>query len=336
MTPRVLVLLAWLLLAAGWAGPAAAETPGLLGQSLPPDFRPFHPESAWNKPIAVDAPVYPLSAAIMKRMAEVAGPLKADSARWSIPLYVVDADKARRDTVWFTKDPNPLVDQLGVGFVEGVPLPPGIEPDPEDDGHMLVVDPKKMVSWDLSRARYVRGKGWEASRFDVWDLTGMGERRPFTGPTWWTYGARGSGFPLIAGLVRPEQILLGEINQALVFASPLTRKSSGPEGPKELCPPASRTDGTVTGPDSIPMGARLQLDPDLDLDSLNLSPEVRVIARALQVYGMFNGDTTHDVFKIYFQNLGRSSLAWVGMDFSSLKNIPLDRFRMLDCPLAFK
>ena len=46
---------------------------------------------------------------------------------------------------------------------------------------------------------------------------------------------------------------------------------------------------------------------------------------------MFNGDITHNVFKIYLQNLGPDGGAWAKMDFSSLAKIPLDRFRVLSC-----
>lgn len=164
----------------------------------------------------------------------------------------------------------------------------------------------------------------------------MGVRKPFTGKTWWSYGARGSGMPLIAGLIRPEEIEAGEIRHALVFAAPTNRKSLLPGGPKELCSPASRTDGGHTGIDTLPMGARLQLDPELDLESLDLSREVKVIAKALQTYGMFNGDSTHNTFKIYFQNLGPDGGIWANMDLASLSRIPIEKFRVLKCTAVLK
>lgn len=304
--------------------------------SLPADFLAFHAASPWNTPIG-DAPrIDPASAAMMRRLQSEAGRLKADHKKWSIPLFVVDAAKAPRVTGLFTKTSNPLIDPNGTGKVSGLPIPKGAWPDPERDGHMLIIDPTLMVSWDLSRAMRLRDGSWRASRIDIWDLKGMGVRRPFKGRTWWSYGARGSGFPLIAGLIRPEEITAGEIRHALVFSSPITRKSVVPNGPLELCPPASRSDGTQYGPDTIPMGARLQLDPALDLDRLGLSPEIKVIARALQRYGMYNSDSTHEVFKLYLQNLGPDGGAWAGMDFSSLSRIPISRFRVLGCDIAVK
>ena len=40
----------------------------------------------------------------------------------------------------------------------------------------------------------------------------------------------------------------------------------------------------------IPMGGRIQLDPSINVDTLKVSPACKVIARALQKYGAYNGD----------------------------------------------
>lgn len=326
---RVIGFVLW----AATAGSAAAEAPGM---SLPAGFRPFHPASPWNTPIPENATVAADSEVIVRRLKEAAGRLKEDHRKWSVPLFVVDAESAPRVSVLFARESNPLLDPDKAGIVRGVPIPAGAWPDPESDGHMLVVDPERMISWDFARARRNNQGSWTVSRLDIWDLKGMGVRRPFTGKGWWTYGARGSGMPLIAGLVRAEDIKAGEIRHALVFSSPITRKSTIPGGPTELCPPASRTDGTHVGPDTLLMGARLQLDPALDLGSLDLSPEVRVIATALKVYGMYNSDSTDKAFKIYLQNLGPDGGAWKTMNFDGLGRIPVERFRVLECPIAIR
>jgi hypothetical protein len=104
-----------------------------------------------------------------------------------------------------------------------------------------------------------------------------------------------------------------------------------------LCsPPAARSDGQLDGPQFIPAGARIQLDPALDLARLGLSPATRVVARAMQVYGMFNADVA-ETFKIYFQNLGPAGEGWGDMgDFSDLGKIPIERFRVLECQTVSK
>jgi hypothetical protein len=55
--------------------------------------------------------------------------------------------------------------------------------------------------------------------------------------------------------------------------------------------PATGSDGWSTLAGAIPEGARVQLDPSLDLDSLGLTPWQKTIARALQEYGMLLVDT---------------------------------------------
>jgi hypothetical protein len=72
----------------------------------------------------------------------------------------------------------------------------------------------------------------------------------------------------------------GEIDHALAFMYPYTR-SGGP------VLPATESDGKTESPAAIPEGARLQLDPSLDLSRAALAPYERTIARALQRYGMY-------------------------------------------------
>jgi hypothetical protein len=54
--------------------------------------------------------------------------------------------------------------------------------------------------------------------------------------------------------------------------------------------PAQRTDGRTDRDNALPEGAHLRLDPDLDLDALNLPAPMRAIARAAQKYGIYIRD----------------------------------------------
>jgi hypothetical protein len=212
--------------------------------SLPADFVAFAADSPWNTPIAVDAGVDPDSGVMIAALRERCPSLKADYVKWTIPLFAINREECPKVRVKTTSDAlNPSVDPDGDGVAEDVPIPVGVWPDPSEDGHMLLVDPALRKTWDFSCARRVSPVLWEASRLDVWDLDGPGYRAAFEGDYWWTCGARGSGMPLIAGLVRPEEIQSGEIRHALAFACPTNRKSAVVGGPTELVnPPASRTD----------------------------------------------------------------------------------------------
>jgi hypothetical protein len=319
-----------------FAGEAAAGSAGYMGMSLKADFRPFSADSPWNTAIAPGAKVDKYSDLMIKNMKERRLSLKADSAKWSIPLFVIDSTKSPKADVKSATGAFPAhVDPDGDGTARGLPIPDGVWPDPEKDGHMLLVDPLLKKSWDFSRVKRRPGGAdsikWSATRVDTWDLNGPGFREAFTGARYWELGARGSGFPLLAGLIRIEEMEAGRIEHALVVATPVNLKSTAPGGGKELCSPASRTDGTGVGPEFIPMGARLQLDPALDVDSLNLSAGTRIIARALQKYGAYVADGS-PTLKLYLQNLGPGDAAWEKYGrFKDLKNIPVERFRVLEC-----
>ena len=93
-------------------------------------------------------------------------------------------------------------------------------------------------------------------------------------------------FQLIAGLIRPDEIKTGKIDHALVFAYQRGRSEF-------FIPPASTAQATMNEMNNkfgIPMGGRIQLDPNINVDTLNLNRACKIIAKAIQVYGAFNGD----------------------------------------------
>jgi hypothetical protein len=314
------------------------ENQGFNGISLPADFKAFSSTSPWNAPIPRNPSIDSNSTKMINFLKTKASVLKGSYTGWTIPLFVIDsAASPKKDIKAIGDGFNPDVDPDRNGIAEGIPIPEGVWPDPKSDGHMLLVDPTVRKTWDFSRASRLSDGSWVTSALTVWDLNGTGYRQAFYGSYWWNYGARGSGFPLIAGLIRPEEIEAGVIKHALVFASPINRKSLTTTTKQQVCnPPASKTDGFGIGSEYIPEGARLQLDPNLNLNSLNLSPATKIIARAMQVYGMYNSDNAPD-FKIYFQNLGTDGGKWKNYNFfQDLKNIPISKFRVLKCSIVTK
>ena len=311
---------------------------GYLGMSLPADFQAFSNTSPWNIPISENPEIDPYSDLMINHLKYRAQKLKGDMTKWTIPIHVIDSKNSPRVDVKSTsKGLNLEIDPDRNNIVEGLPIPEGVWPDPEKDGHMVLVDPKRRKSWEFSRAKQLSDNSWIASRISIWDLDGPGFREAFRGTFWWTYGSMSSGMPLIAGLIRLEEIEAGEIKHAILCATPINLKTRDPDVKAQVCcPPASRTDGRGIGFDFIPEGARLQLDPALDLDSLGLTPPTKVVARAMQKYGMYNGMNAK-TFKIFFQNLGSDGGKWNHYNlFDDLKKIPIGRFRVLRCRLVSK
>jgi hypothetical protein len=96
-------------------------------------------------------------------------------------------------------------------------------------------------------------------------------------------GATATGLPLMAGLIRDGELRRGRIDHALAFSLPEARAGL-------FARPASRTDGQTDSPHAIPLGTRFRIGPGLDIDSLDLPRPTRVLARAVQRYGMIARD----------------------------------------------
>ena len=130
-------------------------------------------------------------------------------------------------------------------------IPDDIDPDPRYDGWYTVFDTTASVAYDLWRARREGDDTISYNYMRKWDINGPGYSPP------WTEGARGSGLPLFAGLIRPGELESGEIQHALAISVP---------GPATglFVQPASSTDGNGR-PASIPEGARIRLKRDVVL-----------------------------------------------------------------------
>jgi hypothetical protein len=198
---------------------------------------------------------------------------------WTVPVYYADASTPRHDV------------PITAGWTEfsslpNVPVPPNAKPDPSDDAHLTIIDRSKGCVYDFWGAS---GSGGNLS-------AKLGNAMPSdsTGIDPGGLGARASGFSGAAGLVTYDDMKRGSIDHALVFAYPKTR-SGGPVSP------ATKSDGQTGGDDAIPQGARLRLDPSINLGSLGLNRYELMIARALQQYGMILGDTSGG-FTIYAQH----------------------------------
>jgi len=174
------------------------------------------------------------------------------------------------------------------------------------------------------------------STFNVWDLSGNGHGDSNEGQRWKARGGRGSGFPEIAGLFRPEELAEGEIRHALVFSYPENRMAA--DSSKVFLSPACRSDGQFVGSSYPIEGMRLQLSPSVtesDFDTWGLNREGKILARALQKYGMFLGDNG-GAMGVYPQLLDpdatANQAAWEAQFpglFRNVDKIPSNRFRVI-------
>ena len=238
----------------------------------------FAANSVWNTPIGANPDIDAGSTTMVNRLAQAATQF---SGMWlsfdahTPPIYFADATTPRH-TVTLTATWAPVAQRTNV------PIPDHAIPDCGDDNFMVVLDTVNNRFYEFWQVTQQPGGGWSGSWATSLDAAGEGIYSGVyaTGDM----GVRASQFSLAAGLVWPHELAAGKIEHALVFAYSLVRSGV-------YTAPAKSTDGASSGTDAIPMGARLQLDPTLSLDGLGLADYEKVIAKALQDYGMILGDS---------------------------------------------
>jgi hypothetical protein len=272
-------------------------------------FRWYADSSPFNSPIPANAEVDLNSTTLVQTLVQSANEKgwPVASGAWTVPVYYADAQTKRYDVVFDSSWNNGRI-------MYGVPIPDAAVPDPEGDHHLAVVDRSTNCEWDLWNARKT-ASGWRA---------GQGNRLELEGAGFTPSSARVSGFGLLAGLIRPEEIQQGVIDHALVFGYPYTDRDGS------VWPAVSGGAGASTLPGAIPIGARVQLNPALNLDALGLNPWQKTIARALQRYGMYLGDTA-GALTLYAQHWRSTSVGypWGQSTFANLPPSVAPHLRVL-------
>jgi hypothetical protein len=249
------------------AKPAPAPAPA----PVPAITRPFSPDSFWNRPLADDAPIDPMSAAYSADLRRQLGQWMPwiNTTRYSSPVYTVPASQP---TVRVKLD-NVQKDLQAAW--ERVPIPADARPAAGTDGTMVVWQPSTDTMWEFWQAQK-RGDGWHARYGGKMSSVSTNPGYYVDQPRW---GATATSLPFLGGLIRISELRAGHIDHALAIAIPQPKAGV-------VSWPAQRGDGNYGGPSAIPEGTRFRIDPKLDLRTIPMSPIVRQIAVAAQRYGM--------------------------------------------------
>lgn len=281
--------------------------------------RPFSTDSPWNVPIRRDAVPDARSDAMVATIAgSNNGRLRSDPTQFTFPIYFAD-DRTPRVTMTCTGS-------VSTNHADGnrtsapdrrmpvVPIPSGAVPSRGSDAQMIIIDTITGDEYDI----------WRFAAPDRCTNITKYVQGVYRGAVEKSYISRGAGVPYLAGIVRPWEITQGRIEHALAFAYSQTRSS-------RCVWPASKTDGKRDRPDAIPEGARIQLDPTLDVNSISgLDATGRIIARALQQYGAYVVDTS-GANKIYAED--NLTAQWgARVTGSTVSPIPVQRLRVLRLP----
>jgi len=290
-------------------------------------WRPFSDASPWNTPIPSNPALRSDSATLVANFISSTtwGPhLDVNISGYSIPLYWA----ASGTTSYPVKASNGGLGWGGNDVTADMPIPVGATPDPQSDHHMLVINADRTEEWGCWNMSYSSSASpnWQAGFCATADLTGTGVRPPSpTSPWYLAYGARACGFPLVAGLIRAEEIQAGRIDHALVLAYPGILKTN-------FTPPASTPSGSGVGSGGIPCGGRFQYDPSVDVTTLGLSRAGQIIVRALQEYGAYVGDYS-GALSLYAENSAEAQAYWGSGVLGSYElqgKIDLTKFRVIE------
>lgn len=147
------------------------------------------------------------------------------------------------------------------------------------DRHVIVVQKGTCKLYELFDAHPVDGgRRWRAGSGAIWDLDSNALR-----PKGWT-SADAAGLPILPGLVRYHDVKHGAIKHAIRFTVSRTRR--------DYIYPARHFASDSNDSDLPAMGQRLRLKGSFDISGY--PKQVRVILRALKVYGMVVADNGSD------------------------------------------
>jgi len=209
-------------------------------------------------------------------------------------------------------------------------IPANTTPDPRYDGWLSVIDRENGMGYDFWRARR-EGDGTISYQFGkAWTLDGPGFSPPVGIDPDRAVGARGSGLPMFAGVIGPQELESGEINHALAISVPgLARRN--------FVQPASVTDG-VGDTKSLPAGARIRLRGDVTVNEKKLRSlkgqrrrSADAILTALRTYGAIVVDRA--AVPSLYAPLGTSPKLIRG---DELDWITLDDFEVISLPQIYK
>jgi hypothetical protein len=289
-----------------------------------PPYRAFSDTSYWNTPLPDSAPVDPNSESMIEflRSSNRRDFIRLGgtdpTGRWGNPVYWAGPGDPSYDVSNSCRYPQP-------SEFRDVRIPLGAQPDPTSDAAMTVYDLQRGLVFAMHWSVYdAERDAWSACGGTVFSLGSNGLDGDWPGsddPR--NTGHRGVPPPTYA--VRYDEVELGTIDHVLKIAVHTA-------APSHVFPMVG-SDGIATDPAAPPEGARIRIEPSLDLDELDLSPAALIVARALQTYGAVVGDQSGGSVALKVENTVAEGQGqrWTGvLAADSLSAIPLDAYQVVE------
>jgi hypothetical protein len=267
----------------------------------------FPADNAWNQKVT-GLRVRTNSATLVKNISSTGKtnlhPDFGGNGAYGIPFKIVPSTEPKR-TIHYTaygdeSDPGPFPIP-GNAPVEGGSSSTG-------DRHVHVLQQSTCRLYELGRA-FWRGDRWDADVGVNWNLKSNALR-----PLYWT-SADAAGLPILPGLVRYEEVAAGQINHAIRFTAPRTRRA--------FIFPATHYASSNTSTAVPAMGHRLRLKASFSLTGY--TGQSLVILKALKTYGMILADNGSSWYIT-----GAADKRWNDTDLNQLKKVPGSAFEVVD------
>lgn len=252
----------------GTPGAASSDTGTGEGFNSGSIFRPFASDSPWNTTVTGQRAdessermirqaqerigVTERGSSLSTQRRQIDDPVFINTTEWTVP--VVDEENGVETRMVCRQ----IAPDCGDGKnVQTLLVPENVSPEPQFDGWFTILNRREGVGYDLWRARRGDANVISYQFMRKWALDGPGYQQPNS------VSARGSGLPLFAGLLLPEEVESGRIEHALAISVP------GP-AQRNYVQPASATDGNGQAT-SLPEGARIRLRADRYEEMLRLA-----------------------------------------------------------------
>jgi len=206
---------------------------------------------------------------------------------YNLPIYIVNSKdpKTPKVKVTYPDFRKPSATMKKILFSDNIPIPEyakAANPQGSGDSAMAIYD----IGTDIIREYFLIKKNADGS----WTASWGGYYKGMYNLAKNNYSCQhseGSDF-VVAMIGGPSQIGIeearrGEIRHAVGFTMANARAGV-------TCWPANGNDGKDTDPNAPAEGQWFRLNPKLDIESLNLRPMTKLIAKAVQKYGGFGTD----------------------------------------------
>jgi serine/threonine-protein kinase len=190
----------------------------------------------------------------------------------------------------------------------------------DGDCHLIVVHQPTKTLYEMWRAN-ITGSTFTGGCTAVWDLT---RSYPASLRGDQCTSADAGGFPIAAMLFSADEVASGAINHAVRFILPNSRMRSG-----VYVRPATHAGAPSGGASLPPYGVRFRLRSDFPLASLP-SDGARVVARAMQRYGMLLADGGNIALTAQSDRFTTHKWTDVGIDSHSLTGIQVTDMEVVD------